>query len=143
MAGDANTGGGGSVYWTVMTNSLEITDSDIKRSDKASVLFHQEGSDKDGDINTDFTVSIKAPRGETAAQFLERLKQELTVDKDRVYFNLAIEDAKDQVRVSWGRQNPNHRGNGGKRSRRPKSYGKDSARAISSPIKRTLGKAKG
>ena len=124
MAGDANTGGGGSVYWRVETNSLENTDTDIKRISKAAVRLCQEGSDKDGDIGTDFTVSIKAPKGETAAQFLERLKQDLKVDKDRVYFNLAIEDNTEQVRVSWGAVNPNHRGTGGRRSRPRRSAAK-------------------
>ena len=102
MAGDSNTGGGGSVHWTVNTPNGGLT-----------------GRDPDGQKDTDFTVIIRVRPGMSAAQFAARLRQVITPDGDHVYFNLPIEDRGEdppqpQIQVVWGASNGKHRGNGGK-----------------------------
>jgi hypothetical protein len=113
--GDNNTGGGGSVRWSINANSVEAADV------TGDGPHYLEGHDKDGDVGDFFTVSIRAPKKYKSAQdYLDDLK--LAVDQDpgdgkRIYFNLPIEEHFDQVRVSWG-GSPYHRGKGGKKRAR-------------------------
>ena len=98
MAGDSNTGGGGSVRWSVNSTNGALS-----------------GEDLDGDADTDFTVVIKVRAGMNAAQFAGRLRQVITADGDHVFFNLPIEKGvENQIQVVWGARNDKHRGNGGK-----------------------------
>ena len=113
MAGDNNTGGGGSVKWTVHANKVKKTETKDKHTGSDETGNHeQEGRDQDGDPGEKFTVSIKVPAGKTPEQFIREFA--LTEDAgSRVYFNLLIEkEVSDQIRISWGRGNPNLRPEG-------------------------------
>ena len=110
--GDSETGGDGSVQWTVDVDHVKKDPSGhsrVKCIDVGAHGHHQEGYDGDGDPGDVMTVSIKAPQGKTASGLLNYLKNTgLTIDGDRVYFNIAIEQNNgDQVRLSWG--NSNHK----------------------------------
>jgi hypothetical protein len=105
---DQNTGGDGSVRWSVEADNVRAHES--KHLDNGRLSHH--GVDRAGTPGKDwFTISIEVPaqfHGD-AAQYLEALKGEgaLGLRKDpndnRVYFNLPIERMNhDQIRLSWG-----------------------------------------
>ena len=108
---DQNTGGDGSVRWSVDADNVKPGDSED--SDKGGGKRHQHGLDQNGDVGDWFTVSIKVPaeigdrnaylaalRGDDARW---GIKPDPNGPGARIYFNLRIERrTPDQIRVSWG-----------------------------------------
>jgi hypothetical protein len=104
--GDNQTGGGGSVYWSVDGKRVDETGPRAphnKHTGHGNGPHHQDGIDNDGAIGDDFTVSIKVPKEfDSAEAYLEQFKWQIDQGGKRIYFNLPIEDDPDQVHVSWG-----------------------------------------
>ena len=101
--GDSEEGGGGSVHWR-----LEAKDAKNASHNHVDKKVDQEGDDNDGAVGTDFTVSVLMPRDFPGGRgaFLTHLQSLLmpSKDKERVFFNLPIEDKRPaQIRVSWGK----------------------------------------
>jgi hypothetical protein len=105
--GDSETGGDGSVQWKIDVNRVRKKNgkSQVESKDVGDG-HHQSGIDEDGADGEIMTVSIEAPTGYDASDFLKHLKAGgLNVDpfENRVYFNIRIEkDNGNQVRLSWG-----------------------------------------
>jgi hypothetical protein len=121
VSGDSETGGGGSVKWKLKADNV-----DQAGHQHNGKKVDQDGTDEDGAAGTDLTVSVQVPQGMTGDAFLDHLKSilRLTPDKKRVYFNHPIErNEHKQIRVSWGANNPNHLGNGGKPTLSPPAPG--------------------
>ena len=116
--GDNQTGGGGSVYWSVDGERVAETGPRAPHNQHAGHgigRHHQDGIDEDGAIGDLFTVSIKVPNGfESAQAYLSQFEWQVDNGGRRIYFNLPIEDDPDQIHVSWG-DSVHHRGIGGKR----------------------------
>ena len=113
--GDSEEGGGGSVRW-----KLEVDDAKSANHNHTGNKVKQGGEDDDGEVGTDFTVSVQVPRGMTGPAFLAHLQGMLTLNSSgsRVFFNHPIEENRPaQIRVSWG-DSSHHEGTGGKRSLR-------------------------
>jgi hypothetical protein len=122
---DQNTGGDGSVRWSIDADNVKLHES--RHSDNGRLNHH--GIDRSGTPGKDwFTVSIEVPKqfDGNAAKYLEALKgggpfglRADERDSNRVYFNVPIEKMNhDQMRISWGNSahvlppDPNtHRGN--------------------------------
>jgi hypothetical protein len=111
MAGDSNTGGGGSVYWSLDVNNAD--DAKTKDTKIANKRHHQEGKDCDGNpANGDvFTVTIRIPQGQTPGGYVTGLQNaiQLSSDNAHVWFTVPIEDlgaADDhrQINIKWGDQ---------------------------------------
>ena len=100
------------MYWKVEASTVE--DNDAHDTKLGGQKRRHDGRDQDGATGTDFTVSLKVPEGMSAQDFISKVKLHPTDGNRRVYFNLPIENDKQQIRISWGDANPNHRGNGGK-----------------------------
>ena len=113
--GDSEEGGGGSVKWKVEARN---SNNASHKHDQGEV--EQEGTDEDGAVDTDFTVSVLVPEDVDPDDFLQYLKDQLqlTNNKKRVYFNHPIQDEEAQIRVSWGQSN-HHEGNGGQPTQFP------------------------
>ena len=109
MAGDNTPGGGGSVTWKIDADKVNKNEtSDRHTGSEANGRHEQGGRDQDGELGENFTVSIKVPAGKTQQQFINGFV--VAADgSSRVYFNLKIENASDQIRISWGRDNQNVR----------------------------------
>jgi hypothetical protein len=110
MSGDANAGGGGSVYWSVDVN--QGVDADISSTKDSSGHHHQRGKDKDGVAGVDvFTVTIRIPQGQTPAGYVTSLQNAIqpTLDNAHVWFTVPIEylgpgDDHKQINIKWGDQ---------------------------------------
>ena len=104
MAGDANAGGGGSVYWSVDVDRIDSSPVVTDCVDLGSGRYHQRGRDRDGDYGANFTVTIKLPDGfNSARDYLEHLKGVAVDSADgRFSFPLPIEDDPKQIRITWG-----------------------------------------
>src|SRR5690242_8730593 len=106
MAGDANAGGGGSVYWSVDVDDVDNTETSCQ--DNGNGRYHQRGKDKGGAANESFTITLRAPVGMTADQYVAKLQTPgviNAVDAQHVQFTLPIEDNpqdKVQINVHWG-----------------------------------------
>ena len=106
---DQNTGGDGSVRWSIDADNVRVHES--RHLDNGRLNHH--GVDRTGMPGKDwFTVSIEVPKqfeGD-AAKYLAALKGDGVFglraddrDPGRVYFNLPIERMNhDQIRISWG-----------------------------------------
>jgi hypothetical protein len=110
MAGDANAGGGGSVYWSVDVNNG--VDADIT-STKSNGHHHQRGKDNDGVAGQDsFIVTIRVPQDQTDADsYVNYLKTAIqpALDNAHVFFTVPIEylgpgDDHKQINLKWGDQ---------------------------------------
>ena len=116
MAGDSNTGGGGSVYWSVDVNNGD--DSKITSVKDSNGHHHQRGKDKDGVPGVDyFTVTIRIPQGQQPNVYLGNLRNaiQVTLDNAHVTFPVLIEDLgpgddHKQINITWGDQSglPKH-----------------------------------
>ena len=107
---EQNTGGDGSVRWTLDADN--VTESECKNLGGGK--HTQNGIDKSGDAGDWFTVSIEVPEEfDDAEAYLVALKEgdqnllwgvkKDVSDNDRIYFNVRIERKNhDQIRVSWG-----------------------------------------
>jgi hypothetical protein len=107
---DQNTGGDGSVKWSVDAENVKLHES--KHLDNGRLNHH--GVDRSGVPGKDwFSVSIEIPHflnGDAEAYLaaLRDPKNPLGLRRDdrdpsRIYFNLPIEKMNhDQIRVSWG-----------------------------------------
>jgi hypothetical protein len=112
---DQNTGGDGSVRWSVDAGDIKHHAS----NQQINGSFQHEGVDKTGRPGDWFTVSIKVPkRFKTPHAYLEALTGGDPVwglkpgpDKQkRVEFNIQIERmTPGQIRVSWGDSKHVHR----------------------------------
>jgi hypothetical protein len=112
---DQNTGGDGSVRWSVDAGEVKHHVSNQQIDGR----FQHEGVDKTGRPGDWFTVSIKVPRRfKTAQAYLDALTSGdpiwgLKPDPDRqkrVEFNIQIERmTPGQIRVSWGDSEHVHR----------------------------------
>jgi len=107
MAGDANAGGGGSVYWSVDVNNGD--DSNINCAKDSSGHHHQRGKDRDGGPGENFTVTIRIPQGEQPNVYLGNLRNAINVtpDNGHVTFTVPIEDLgptddHKQINIKWG-----------------------------------------
>lgn len=113
---DQNTGGDGSVRWTI--------DAENVREHRAIRLEnnrHEEtGVDRSGKPGDWFTISIKVPRDiGSKEEYLRRLREGDLVwgirgdpddDENRIEFNVRIEEkTPNQIRVSWGSSGHVHR----------------------------------
>ena len=117
--GDSQTGGDGSVQWSVDGTSVADTGPKAPRNQHTNPgkgPHHQDGVDDDGAIGDFFTVSIRVPQGVAVDEYLRQFVWQ--VDGRRIWFNLPIEEdplhQPDQVRVSWG-DSVHHKGIGGKK----------------------------
>ena len=113
--GDNNTGGGGSVQW-----SIDVKHAGLKAADGTSTDMGQQnhgGHDLDGEVGDLFTVSIKVPGGDSAQAYINELKTKLSPDGNRIFFNLPIEKHDNQIRVSWG-ESDHHKGEANKQGKR-------------------------
>lgn len=102
---DSETGGDGSVAWNLKVDRVRKVGgvSQVTSQDNGGG-HHQSGTDENGAPGEIMTVSIEVPRGQSANDFLDYLRNRgLTIAGDRVYLNIRIEsDNTDQVRLSWG-----------------------------------------
>jgi len=110
MAGDANAGGGGSVYWSVDVNKGDDTIIDCHKDSNGH--HHQRGKDEDGRAGLDlFTVTIRIPQGQQPNVYLGNLRNaiQVTQDNGHVTFTVPIEDLgptddHKQINIKWGDQ---------------------------------------
>jgi hypothetical protein len=117
---DQNTGGDGSVRWTI--DAENVREHQVNRRENNSHV--ETGVDRSGKPGDWFTISIKVPREiRSKAEFLARLrdaddkiwsiKEDPDPDEQRVEFNLRIEPkTPDQIRISWGSSGHVHRPDG-------------------------------
>lgn len=107
MAGDSQTGGGGSVHWSIDVDKVDYKRAETICEDHGDGRFHQRGRDRDGVARRDrFTVSIRIPDNRNEARKLRRLLggADDGSQRGRVTFTLPIERHKDQIRITWGKQ---------------------------------------
>src|SRR5436853_6808953 len=97
---EQNTGGDGSVRWSVDADRVKKGDTQDSHGTGNPGKHHQEGIDQDGAIGDWFTVSIKLPDGVgTVDDYLNLIKAGAPpwgirldpTSADRVCFNLKIE----------------------------------------------------
>ena len=97
-------GGNGSVEWKTDVGNADWT-SDQKKNGGVGPGHRQSGVDRDGNPGSNFTVSVRVPRGESdPIAYLEKLRKALTYDQQsqRVWFTLEIESHNpDQIRITW------------------------------------------
>jgi hypothetical protein len=114
MAGDSQTGGGGSVVWKVDVDKVDLNPQKTACEDHGSGRYHQRGRDTDGVEGVDnFTISIKIPKGKAAADLLAVMGAADTVSEPgRVVFPLPVEEWQpNQINIRWGGQPIAARGN--------------------------------
>ena len=104
MGGDSQTGGGGSVFWSVDVDNVDNNPVETTCEDHGGGRYHQRGHDNDGVAGIDkFTISIRIPEQALDAQaLLAALQGADTSEAGRVKFALPIERHKDQIRITWG-----------------------------------------
>lgn len=104
MAGDSQTGGGGSVTWYVKVDDVDASPQNTICEDHGRGQFHQRGRDKDNTV-TDFKIRILRPKKYAdTASYLNDLRNAIRDGGDgRVEFTLPIDkDETDQIRITWG-----------------------------------------
>jgi hypothetical protein len=106
MAGDSETGGGGSVTWAVNVDKIDTDPVETDCQDLGSGKYHQRGRDKEDTDGKNFTISIKAP-GVSASQYKAQLQLPATIVADdvngRISFTLPIDrNERNQIKISWG-----------------------------------------
>jgi len=114
MSGDANAGGGGSVYWTVDVDKGDNDPTKTNCENRGNGRYHQRGRDLDGVPNNDnFTITLRVPQTfNSASDYLNHLRTVGTItqagDPGHVQFTLPIEDPpsgdKVQINIHWGGQ---------------------------------------
>lgn len=125
MAGDSQTGGGGSVYWTIDVDKLDFVreETACQDGDGRGRRFHETGRDRDGVTGKDrFTISIKVPDDDKEAAIFRKMLQQASSQRGRVTFTLPIEDNPNQIRITWG--NRPSRGKSASRRKAPRRRGR-------------------
>jgi hypothetical protein len=109
MSGDANAGGGGSVYWTVDVDNAD--DTKTGDDNRGNGRHKQRGKDLDGAPGDDFTITLRVPQTFNSAtdyvNFLQGGTAFTTLDPRHVQFTLPIEwitNDNVQINVHWGGQ---------------------------------------
>jgi hypothetical protein len=92
--GDLNSGGGGSVHWSINIKNPGPVTQPIKQPQGR---YLTKGSDEGGKKGQSFTIRIKLPKRGSLIDFMKTLDQE----GNRVVFKLPIENDKSQIHIHW------------------------------------------
>jgi hypothetical protein len=110
MAGDGNTGGGGSVCWSLRVSNAD--DAKTKDDQISNGKHKQKGRDQTNYVGENFTITIRIPQGykDRPDEYLTYLKNNINKsDSTHVQFFLPIEDDgpngdHKQINIQWGAQ---------------------------------------
>ena len=95
--GVSNTGGGGSVRWSIEVKDPKEMLNHLRASRGAHVMSGASHSGIEGDDK--FTISIRLPKKIT----FDVLKSQMRERKGRLVFKIPIESFADQITIRWPR----------------------------------------